>query len=144
MAGGARWGAGRKPKSLRLHLLRGTYRADRHGPIPSNLDTAEPEIAYDWQPSETDLQQLGDVGKRFIHTALSNHEFNFVSGYLLLDMACTLDLLRAFRNDIAARGYFIVSGRGRVKLNPSVREHGRALRWFGVLAKQLDLDVSSV
>ena len=38
--GGRRLGAGRKRKPLSVHLMAGTYRHDRHGPLPSAAATA--------------------------------------------------------------------------------------------------------
>jgi hypothetical protein len=54
-------------------------------------------------------------------------------------MATTLDLLAAFRQDIDRRGHFLTGRRGAMKLNPSVRIYMRSLRWYGQLAKQLNL-----
>ena len=42
MAGNAN--SGRRRKSLAHHLAAGTYRADRHGPLPSKLDDSVPVV----------------------------------------------------------------------------------------------------
>ena len=41
---------GRKPKSLRLHLADGTYRPDRHGPIPAAGTAAAPALFPELNP----------------------------------------------------------------------------------------------
>ena len=55
--GGARPGAGRPRKPLADHLLRGTYRRDRHGPLPSNVVPMPAPQSGGWQPTQIeDLQ----------------------------------------------------------------------------------------
>ena len=40
--GGARAGAGRRPKPLSDHVMAGTYRPDRHGPMPATVLPTRP------------------------------------------------------------------------------------------------------
>jgi hypothetical protein len=49
--GGFRVGAGRKPKPLGVHLMQGTYRSDRHGPLPAPpMETAAKPVPDDRGP----------------------------------------------------------------------------------------------
>lgn len=94
--------AGRAPRPrtawnalpLETHLRNGSYRADRHGPIPlSSPDLSEPP----WEPDADDLQGLGPAGQRFLTRMLAENSVSYVSGMLLLQAARTLDDLAAWR-----------------------------------------------
>jgi hypothetical protein len=140
--GGARAGAGRHRKPLALHLLNGTYRPDRHGPLPPDgvpAAPAVPGIPLDWQPDATDLARLGAEGKVFIREALEAGEYNFIAGRLLLETADCLDLLAAYRKDIAERGIILTSKRGGTRVHPLLRESWKASRHLASLYKYLGL-----
>lgn len=61
---------GRPAIPLAMHILNGTYRADRHGPIPQaapvapaapQLPPAEPEIEYSPLDGYVDAQEIADA-----------------------------------------------------------------------------------
>jgi hypothetical protein len=136
--GGPTWAQrGHNRKSLADLQLTGQFRPGRH----RHLLTAPPppEPVFDWQPTPEERASLGSDGQRFLADALQKWAFNFVAGRLLLMMAQTLDMMGTLRDDISARGVVLTGRNGATKVNPAVKEHLRSLRWFGQLAKQLDL-----
>src|SRR5687768_4622963 len=132
MAGQPGRSGGHNRKSLHAHWLAGTHRRDRHGPLTGPPEPA-PEAVYDWEPTPADLEHLGTDGRAFLRDALAKREFNFIAGRVLLDAAHTVDMLRAFREDIEKRGLFLTTRTGTVKVNPIAGAHQRSLRWLAQL-----------
>jgi hypothetical protein len=73
--GGARPGAGRKRKSLALHRLAGTFRADRHkdprGTAAAVLAMQAPTAATDWRPTPADVEALSLRAQGWLQATLT-------------------------------------------------------------------------
>ena len=136
MRGGARTGAGRPPKSLRLHQLQGTYRHDRHG----RREPPPPALPHDWKPDPDALAVLSPKGRAFIAEALERFEFNFLAGRVLINVAVTLDLITACQQSIDEHGVMLRGPRGKVRINPMVREHRRHTAFITQAMKALKLE----
>jgi hypothetical protein len=136
--GGSRVGAGRKRLPLQEHMLRGSYRPDRHGPLPASGNQRS-QPAFDWQPSAQELDRLGPAGKAFLAEALEKREWNFAAGHVLISMASEVDLLAVIRKDIDTHGILVPTTRGTLKAHPLLKEHLRASKWLGQMLRQLNL-----
>jgi hypothetical protein len=95
--GGARQGAGRPRKPLADHWLRGTHRADRHGPLPKNVIPMRTTAPEDWQPSPEQIDVLEDSGRGFVAQLLERFTFNAAEGVILIEAAHAVDALAALR-----------------------------------------------
>ena len=73
-----------------VHLLRGTFRKDRHT-LPSSSKTAE------WTPTEKQLAALGPAGRAFVARALADYVFTPMEGALVLETAHVVDRLEQIR-----------------------------------------------
>ena len=94
--GGARVGAGRRPKPMTEHVLAGTYRQDRHGPRPARVLAMPPPEAA-WQPTASDLTGLGSAGRELIDRLLADYDVSPVDGLQLLEAARAADVLAELR-----------------------------------------------
>ena len=87
--GGRRPGAGRKPKSLALHALQGTFRADRHGhqvtTTAAVLPMPAPTAAHDWRPSAGELGALSPLAQTWLHATLTLYQLDGLEGQRLLE-----------------------------------------------------------
>lgn len=99
MRGGKRVGAGRPRKPLIEHVVMGTYRRARHGPVVGNLalTTAPISKQSEWMPAPADLQVLGAAGRRFVAETLTAFETSFVDGQRLLQAARAIDVAEGYR-----------------------------------------------
>lgn len=96
MRGGARPGSGRKRKSLREHLLNGTYRRDRHGPVPGSTNVVRmpdrSETDGDrWAPTTAQLRALGRPGRVFLMDVIAMNDVAPGESHLLLSAADAKD-----------------------------------------------------
>ena len=98
--GGARTGAGRPRKPVMEHIVRGTYRAARHGPRPSNV-LLMPEPSSSWAPTAEDVAGLGDAGHVLVARMLGSYEVTPVEGVQLLEAARAADVLAQLRAEEA-------------------------------------------
>jgi len=85
--------------SIEDHVRRGTYRKDRHGPIPPVV--AGPQDDPPWQPDPEDVADLGAAGRTFLAAILDEFLVDVIQGVLLLEAARTLDGLTAWRTQAA-------------------------------------------
>ena len=110
--GGARVGAGRKRKSVELHLLHGSYRKDRHGPVlPRGASLVATGLAgptvgtvalagapeADWRPTGQDLATLGEAGRTLLDGLLALYAFDLPEGLQVLELARAADVLASLR-----------------------------------------------
>lgn len=104
--GGARPGAGRKPKPLEVHRLRGTYRPSRHDARAANvalMPAPHSKQSNGWLPTDADLEALDDTGRKFVADFLEDFTFAPAEGRLLLELghvASRLAAIRAARKDV--------------------------------------------
>ncbi len=98
--GGARPGAGRKPKPLEVHRLRGTYRPARHDARAANvalMPSPESKPSKGWIPSAADLEQLDKTGRTFVADFIEDYDFRAAEGRLLLELGQIASRLAAVR-----------------------------------------------
>jgi hypothetical protein len=93
------------------HVLKGTYRADRHGPLPENvlpmptLESASGQGGDEgWRPSRADLRALGRAGKTFVSTWVQVHVMNLREGVVLLAAARCRDNADRWHRKARAKG----------------------------------------
>jgi hypothetical protein len=89
--------SGRKRLPLAHHVLSGTYRADRHGPLPANV-AVMPAAPDTWQPSSGEYRQLGAEGRRLLDGMLAAYTFSLAEGLLALAAARAADAEREWRD----------------------------------------------
>ena len=90
--GGRRPGSGRKPKSLALHKLEGTYQASRHAhraasPTAAVLTMPRAAPAVDWQPSEAEWAELSPRARDWLTATLGLYVVNALEGRQVLEAA---------------------------------------------------------
>ena len=88
--GGRRPGSGRKPKSLALHKLEGTYQASRHAhraasPTAAVLTMPRTAPAVDWQPSEAEWAELSPRARDWLTATLGLYVVNGLEGRQVLE-----------------------------------------------------------
>jgi len=135
---GKRGRSGRRPKPLRLHVLHGTYRADRHGPLPAvaaaalaaspapeEADALPPEVSEEW------LAGLGVRGRQFVLQLLRNYgPWYELQLEALRQLGQVLDDLGTYRDRIGREGVMLTRPRGAPYLNPLVRAEREARKEF--------------
>ena len=93
--------SGRPRKDIQVHLLNGTYRRDRHGPIPPGLSRGVVPFAavtaVALQPGVPEVPVwltagLGPDGHRLVTTLWGQYEFSLAEAELLRQCARALDL----------------------------------------------------
>lgn len=74
----------------RLHVLRGTFRPERHG---AALAATQPP----WQPAEADLARLQPEGRALVDRVQAVYDLAAIEGELLVEGAIALDRLTEIR-----------------------------------------------
>ena len=136
--GGARAGAGRKPKAPAKHWLDGTWRPDRHGPRPvGNVVTLPaPAPAGDWRPSEADRAGLGPRACQLLDAALAEYQFGSIEGCQLLTALRSYSRLELLEDAIEQLGVVGPDGEPNALLGALARESRVFLSLWAAL--QLD------
>jgi hypothetical protein len=83
-------------KPIAHHLHAGSYRADRHGPLPANV-LQMPPAHQPWAPSEDDLAVIGPAGREFIEQMVGTYDFTLIEGTLLREAGQAVAALAAVR-----------------------------------------------
>ena len=98
--GGARAGAGRKPKPLELHKLYGTYRPSRHDARAAHvavMPSPHSKQSNGWTPSPADLEPLDKTARKFVSGFLEDFALGAAEGRLLLELGHVASRLAAVR-----------------------------------------------
>ena len=84
------------------HVRLGSYRRDRHGPLPSDplprgnvLPLPLPPAT--WEPTAADLDALQPAGRAFVDGMLARYSFALNEAVLLLEAGHCLDRLSVLR-----------------------------------------------
>jgi len=84
-------------------VRRGSYRQDRHGPLPTNvLAMTATSPGTSWSPSDSDFGGMGPAGRMFIERMLRSYDFTEIESHLLIEAAHAVGRLaetRATRTD---------------------------------------------
>ena len=100
--GGARPGSGRKRKSVQLHRLAGTYRADRHADRqPGGVLLAMPVAANasDWRPTDIETAALSPRAQIWLQAVLQIYQLSGVEGQALLECLRVLSRVEALESE---------------------------------------------
>jgi hypothetical protein len=89
--------SGRPRKPLAHHLVTGSYRPDRHGPLPRNVLPMPAPPAQPWAPDAAALTEMGPSGRAFVRVMVGSYEFSLVEGVLLLEAGHAVAALSAVR-----------------------------------------------
>ena len=89
--------SGRPRKPLSYHVLAGSYRPDRHGPLPANVAVMPAASVAGWQPTEAQRAGLGVAGRALMDDVLGAYEPSLVDGLQLLEAARAADVLATLR-----------------------------------------------
>lgn len=134
MAGAKGRSGGHNRKPVSQHLVSGTYRRDRHGPLPAlpghvhSLPVEPPR----WQPTDTDLEPMPPSGRRFVRGWLKHYDVTLAEGAILLEAGHATGRLHEIRATI--RSCWIKSPpiqsprRSSVKMKCCCRMTPRSLR----------------
>lgn len=135
MAGNSKSGRWRKP--VRDHVVNGTYRPGRHGPLPET-EPADPAEAVEIYPPDylTPASQL--VWRCLqVQYGIEDH-----ASLMLLETACKAhDQAEAARKALATHGLTFTEN-NIPRPRPEVRIERDALRTFAAMLKQLGLDTN--
>ena len=87
------------------HLLRGTYRPERHGPPENVVTMPQGQVQVEgWAPSHADLSSLGQKGKRFVTQWIDMHVCSLREGTILMSAAQALDESERWHKRSRAKG----------------------------------------
>lgn len=99
--GGARIGAGRKPKPLAQHLLEGTFVPGRHGHLLARAATVSGPA---WVPRAEDLAALEPRARELVSVVLGEFALCGWEGSLLLEAARCLSRVERLEAELAVDG----------------------------------------
>ena len=102
--GGGRIGAGRKPLPVALHVARGSYREDRHGPLPATVLPMPAAPPPEWRPAAEDIAALGPRARGWLTAVQALYQLNVVEGAMLLAAMRSLTRVEQLETAIAATG----------------------------------------
>ena len=80
----------------RLHVLRGTFDARRHG---AALEAGQPV----WTPVASQIQALAGAGQAFVERLRAQYDLNPLEGELVLEAAVCVDRLAELRRPPASK-----------------------------------------
>jgi hypothetical protein len=103
MAGRAGRSGGHNKLSLARHVAAGTYRKDRHGPLPANV-LPMPMAAQDWRPSPTEIRGLGPQAVALLEATLAAYQLSPIEGVHVLVALRALTRLEALEAELARDG----------------------------------------
>jgi hypothetical protein len=139
---GVKGRSGRKPLPVALHLARGTYRRDRHGPKPVTTAGAlalQPAVDVPPMPKAV-LAGLGERGRALVADLWCRWEDWQPETLVLLHEAGTVaDTLAAYAGIISHDGTTVTTARGTIVPHPLLRLQAQAQRTFVLLLAALDL-----
>jgi hypothetical protein len=95
MAGRPGRSGGHNRLDARLHVLRGTYNATRHGAALAGIQTT----GAPWHPTPAELAKLGPDGQAFVARLRAAFELNVWEGELVVEAAVATDRLAQLRRD---------------------------------------------
>ena len=138
---GVKGRSGRRPKPVALHLLAGTYRADRHGPRPAAAGSSALSMAHVDPLPKTLLAGLHDPGRAFVVSLWTTYGSWSVGDTVLLHQAALLvDRLSEYQKILAADGCLVPRrAGGPIEPHPLLRLQAQAQRTFVLLLDKLDL-----
>jgi hypothetical protein len=138
---GVKGRSGRKPLSAAAHLLRGTFRPDRHGPRPvtAGATALQAPACVPAVPSAV-VDGLGERGLSFVLEVWSDYgEWTPASMVLLRQAGQVLDALEDYAANIARTGALIKTPRGGVLPHPLLRVQHSARATLLALVSALNL-----
>ncbi len=133
--------SGRRAKPVTDHLLRGTFRNDRHGALvaTSTLPMATTTDEVSVKTAARIGRGLGQSGRRLVREMLRGHEgWSVIDLEVLRRAGRTLDRVEALDEAIGVE-VIIVGKRGATTVNALVAEQRAETRQFTALIRQLDL-----
>ena len=132
--------SGPKPKAAADHVLRGTFREDRHGAlVTATAPTSAPAPAFTRKQVQRMVVGLGTEGRKFVRQAVAEYtEWGQVDLSVLYQAARVLDRVSALDNAIAD-DVVLTTRQQRQRANPLLAERRAELRTFTALIRQLDL-----
>jgi hypothetical protein len=133
-SGGARRGAGRKPKDLVELEVTGRFSPARHGHLLRPQFRVEPSRAR-WFPDPAALDGLSAEARGFAERTANEYEIDEHAAPLVMDAARALHRKAAFERVVDAEGV-LVDGKPHPLLKPLAAER----RAFLALLRQLDLE----
>ncbi len=154
---GVKGRSGRKPKPLQEHVLSGTYRRDRHGPLPpamratvlqgpgastvgaTALSMPAPSIPAPVEPPAALLEGLSAEGTDLVRSMFAEFEFGPAEQPILRAAAEAIDRVAETRKLIAADGVLLTSTRGTRYAHPLLRHERAAVAQFLAAMRQLGM-----
>jgi hypothetical protein len=117
--------SGRKRLSVAVHLARGTYRPDRHGPRPGppSLEAGTPLQGSVIPPiPEELLQGLDSPGREYLAELWATYQWPAPKQLLLRMMGDLVNERARAREAIAKQGTLLCRGSGARYLNPWIKQ----------------------
>lgn len=136
--GGARPGAGRRPKSATEHRLRGTYRASRHAEASGAVVTA-PNVAS-WRrpdPPESPRGLSARARRLWENLWRENDGWTAADLTVLEESLRALDRADSYRRRIDRDGVMLTGPRGGQRAHPLLRIELMARQQAAALFRQL-------
>lgn len=104
MAGQPGRSGGHNRKSVATHLVQGTYKPTRHGPLPAAVHPFPSAATPDWHPKASDVKALSARGRDWLAAAIAEFAFSAVEGQRLLEALRTLSRVELLEAAVAVEG----------------------------------------
>jgi len=150
---GVKGRSGRKRKPLADHVRNGTYRPDRHGPLPAGGRAAVVNLPVNGanalqpapaDPPDTLLEGLAAPGRAIVCAIWREFEGGPAEQVLLRAAAEGWDTVQAARAQIAVDGLVRVSDRGVERVHPLVKVERQAVQQVIACLRALGLPAPEV
>ena len=133
--------SGRRAMPAAWHIVRGTYRADRHGPRPGPVVMGATALQVEVPPiPKAVLAGLSEPGVSFVLDVWSRYgDWAPEKLVLLRQVGAVTDTLEEYAGLIAEGGKVVVTSRGNEVAHPLLRLQAQAQRTLVLLLAALDL-----
>jgi len=133
--------SGRKAMPAAWHIVRGSYRPDRHGPRPVAVVAGATALQADIPPvPKAVVKGLGEPGVSFVLDLWARYEdWAPAKLRLLHEAGAVTDTLAEYADIIAKDGKVVVTARGNEVPHPLLRLQAQGQRTLMLLLHALDL-----
>jgi hypothetical protein len=138
--------SGRPRKPLLDHIRDGTYRFDRHGPLPADLPASGSAVVAFPVPTPPPavpddlLAGLKDAGRALVEQLWKDYQFSTATTPLLHELGRQADRLAEARTALVDKPLVYKNSRNEPQLNPLLRAERNAVHTLMAIFNQLDLE----
>jgi len=142
---GVKGRSGRRPKPQWAHVLAGTYRPDRHGPLPPGGRAAVLQAvaggapADDREPPADLVDGLDEAGRAFVVALYGEYDFGAAERAIVRTAAEAVSRRLEARAVVAREGLLVTDAHGRTAGHPALAIEQAAVRQLHAALRLLHL-----